>query len=64
MNHCTYTNKDLYSEKSCIYLQILFQPLLSLVELYNTVVVQNSEVKQMLNQFVKNSVILCNIIPL
>jgi hypothetical protein len=60
------THEPLYTEISWTYLQVLFESLFSSTEVLNMAVFQNYEVMlgQMLNYFVKNSVILCSVIYL
>jgi hypothetical protein len=44
MNHCSQTNKVLYSERSWAYPQVLCDSLFSFIQLFNTAVVRNFEV--------------------
>jgi hypothetical protein len=66
MNRSSYTNEDLYGERSWTYLEVLFKPLFPLTELFIMAIVGNFEVilRQTLNHNVYNSVILRSAIPL
>jgi hypothetical protein len=66
MNRCIWSNEVLHSERSWIYLHGLFEPLFSLAELLNIVVVRNFEVMlgQTLDHLQSVEFCLCGEIPL